>query len=111
MKDEFIAACGFALFLFVVYPAQSPAAEDAQKVIIPFDFVSKFDEGRYGQMVGEMIWKKLEREGGFILPETMQDVRDYCQSHHIQPSPEIPLEKMGKIVKDDFGGQIGIWGS
>jgi hypothetical protein len=111
MRNELLAACGFALFLVVVFPAQSTAAEDVQKVIIPFDFVSKFDNGRYGQMVGELIWKKLEREGGFILPESMQDVRDYCQSHHIQVSPDISLAKMGKIVQDDFGAQIGIWGS
>ena len=58
-------------------------AEDQKKVLIPFDFVSKFDDGRYGQMVGDMIWKKVNGEGGFILPESMQDVRDYCQSHHV----------------------------
>jgi len=35
------------------------AADDDAKVVIPFDFQSQFDNGRYGQMVGEMIWKKL----------------------------------------------------
>ena len=39
-------------------PSASFAA-DARKIVIPFDFVSKFDDGRYGQMVGDMIWKKL----------------------------------------------------
>jgi hypothetical protein len=86
-------------------------AEDPKKVLIPFDFVSKFDDGRYGQMLGDMIWKKIDGEGGFILPDSMQDVRDYCQSHHVQPSPDDSLVKMKKIVKEDFGGQIGIWGS
>ncbi|MGD0655347.1 MAG: hypothetical protein ABSA16_13475 [Thermoguttaceae bacterium] len=80
-------------------------------MLIPFDFVSKFDDGRYGQMVGDMIWKKINAEGGFILPESMLDVRDYCQSHHIQPSPDDSLEKIKKIVKEGFDGQIGVWGS
>lgn len=98
------------LFLFLVFSASAAMGAEEKKVVIPFDFVSKFDDGRYGQMVGEMIWKKLDSEGGFILPESMQDVRDYCQSHHIQPAPDISLEKMKKIVVKDFGGQIGIWG-
>jgi len=86
-------------------------AEDQKKVLIPFDFVSKFDDGRYGQMIGDMIWKKINAEGGFILPESMQDVRDYCQSRHIQPSPNDSLEKIKKIIKQGFDGQIGVWGS
>jgi hypothetical protein len=86
-------------------------AADARKVVIPFDFVSKFDDGRYGQMVGEMIWKKLSVDGGFIVPESMLDVRDYCESHKLRPSPEMDLDKIKQIVADDFGGQIGIWGS
>jgi hypothetical protein len=86
-------------------------AAEAKKVVIPFDFVSKFDQGRYGQMVGDMIWKKLEREGGFIIPETMLDVRDTCKANNLNPSPELPLEKMKKIVQEDFGAHIGIWGS
>jgi len=86
-------------------------AEDQKKVLIPFDFVSKFDDGRYGQMIAEAIWKKLNKEGGFTLPESMQDVRDYCQSHKIEISPDMPLEKIKDIVKDDFGGDIGVWGS
>ncbi len=100
---------------FILMPADVVTAplfaEDQKKVIIPFDFVSQFDDGRYGQMIGDMIWKKIDAEGGFILPESMQDVRDYCQSHHVQPSPDDPLEKIMKIVKEDFDAQIGIWGS
>jgi len=84
---------------------------DSRKVIIPFDFESKFDNGRYGQMVGDMIWKKLEREGGFIIPESMADVRDFCQARKIQLGPNTPLETVKKIVREDFDAHIGIWGS
>ena len=59
-------------------------AADAKKVVIPFDFVSKFDDGRYGQMMGDMIWKKLSRQRGFIIPDSMLEVRDYCQSHKLR---------------------------
>jgi len=100
----------FCIFLFVGLSTTTIFAEDHKKIVIPFDFVSKFDDGRYGRIIGDMIWKKIDSEGGFILPESMQDVRDYCQSHHIQPSPDDSLDKMKKIVKDDFDGQIGIWG-
>jgi hypothetical protein len=100
----------WGLFLFIGLYSHTLFAEDQKKVVIPFDFVSKFDKGRYGRMVGDMIWEKLNREGGFILPESMQDVRDYCQSHRVQPSPDDSLEKIKKIVTADFGGHIGIWG-
>jgi hypothetical protein len=95
-------------------PVVAVAAEgkkDDRKVVIPFDFVSKFDDGRYGQLMGDMLWKKLSRQGGFILPESMLDVREYCTSHHLQPSGEMDLAKMQKIVQDDFGAQIAIWGN
>jgi hypothetical protein len=102
------------LLLFLAASAASaadapPAA--AKKVVIPFDFVSKFDEGRYGATIGELVWTKLQREGGFVLPESMLDVRDYCTSHQLRPPPDIDLGRMKKIVVDDFGAQIGIWGS
>ena len=73
--------------LFISLPASLPPTP--KKVVIPFDFVSKFDDGRYGQMLGDMIWKKLSREGGFIIPESMLDVRDYCESHKLEPSPDM----------------------
>ena len=103
----------FALcILLLLFPNASPLfAAEERKVVIPFDFISKFDDGRYGQMMGEMVWKKLSREGGFIIPETMLDVRDFCASHALKPSPTTDLEQMGKIVRDDFDAQIGIWGS
>ena len=89
----------------------SAADQAARKVVVPFDFVSKFDDGRYGRQVSDSIWKKLNREGGFVVPDSMQEVRDFCESRHLAPAPETPLEKMQKIVREDFDAQIGIWGS
>jgi hypothetical protein len=103
-----IFSCAFCLGLL----SHSVAlAADERKVVIPFDFVSKFDDGRYGQIVGDMIWKKLSRDGGFVVPESMQDVREHCESHKLRPSPDMGLDKMKKIVEDDFGGHVAIWGS
>ncbi len=82
-----------------------------RKVVVPFDFVSKFDGGRYGQMVGEMIWKKLEREGGFVIDESMYDIRDLCAARGRKITPETPLEEVAKVVRNDFEADIGIWGS
>jgi len=82
-----------------------------KKVVIPFDFISTFDEGRYGQIVGELIWKKLDREGGFIIPESIGDVRDTVAAKGIKLTPDTPLDEVAGIVRNDFGGQIGIWGS
>ncbi|MBN2474763.1 MAG: hypothetical protein JXB62_09155 [Pirellulales bacterium] len=101
----------FCCVLGLAFPGTGATAAGAEKVIIPFDFVSQFDSGRYGKMVGEMIWKKLDREGGFVIPETMLDVRDTCKSNGLHPSPALSLDAMKKIVREDFGGQIGIWGS
>jgi hypothetical protein len=103
--------CGvFIGMLLGTIPAFAQS-ETARRVVIPFDFVSKFDDGRYGEMVADSIWKKLSREGGFIVPDSMQEVRDFCKSHKLVPSPDMPLEKMQKIVREDFDAQIGIWGS
>ena len=62
------------LFLFV-YPALSA---EKRKVVIPFDFVSKFDHGHCGEMLGEQIWMKLRREPGFITMDSLSDIRDTC---------------------------------
>jgi hypothetical protein len=97
--------------VFLSFAASIAQAADAKKVVIPFDFVSKFDDGRYGQIMGDMIWKKLSRQRGFIIPESMLEVRDYCQSHKLAPAPDMPLEAMKKIVQTDFDAQIAIWGS
>lgn len=99
----------FIGILVAPFSSFAPAGEP-QKTVIPFDFVSQFDDGRYGQMVGDMIWKKLEREGGWVIPESMLDVRDTCQSQNIHPGPETPIEKMKQIMENTFGAEIAIWG-
>ena len=81
-----------------------------RRVVIPFDFVSTFDDGEYGRTIGEMIWTKLRRQGGFILPESMQDVRDWCQRTKMIPGPDTPLTRMQEIVSGEQAGDIGIWG-
>jgi hypothetical protein len=85
-------------------------AEDRQKVVIPFDFQSKFDNGRYGAMVGDMLWKMLQREKGFVIPDSMQEVRDLCEADSIRLGPDTPLEQVKQIVRRDFDAAIGIWG-
>lgn len=101
----FVAHCG------LVAGDEPSANTDAQRVLIPFDFQSKFDDGRYGRMVGDLIWKKLEREGGFVIPESMSDVRDWSQRAKTTPGPETPLDRMKQIVREDFGADLAIWGS
>ena len=81
------------------------------KVVVPFDFVSRWDKGRYGQMVADSIWKKLDRQKGFIIPASMQDVRDLCSANNIRIAPDTPLEKVQQAVRKDFDAQIAIWGS
>jgi len=106
---NFAFLCGLVLSLAL---APSPAvAAETGKVVVPFDFVSKFDDGRYGEMLGDMFWKKLEREKHFVIPESMHDVRDICKNKNFHPAPDTPLEKMKKFVEEDFGGQVAIWGS
>lgn len=97
--------------LLAIVASGALAAEGGKKVVVPFDFVSKFDDGRYGQMVGDMVWKKLQREGGFVLPESMLDVRDTVASNKIELAPDTPLAKVQKIVQEDFGADVAIWGS
>ncbi len=82
-----------------------------EKVVIPFDFVSKFDDGVYGEKVGDMLWQRLNKQGKFVIPETMLDVRDTCKTNGRKPSPERSLDEMKKIVREDFGAHVGIWGS
>ncbi|HUT93429.1 MAG TPA: SHD1 domain-containing protein [Thermoguttaceae bacterium] len=82
-----------------------------QKVVIPFDFESKFDEGRYGQMVADSIWKKLEREGGFVIPDSMVDVRDLCTANNRKITPATPRAEVADVVRGDFDADVGIWGS
>ncbi|MHB1556140.1 MAG: hypothetical protein ACYC61_01540 [Isosphaeraceae bacterium] len=88
--------------------AQDPDA--SRRVVIPFDFESKFDDGEYGRTIGDMFWAKLHRQGGFILPESMQDVRDWCQRSRMLPGPETSLARMREVVAREQAGDIGIWG-
>lgn len=92
------------------WAASDKQEKTTQKVVIPFDFESKFDDGRYGKMIGDMLWKKLEKQGGFVIPETMQDVRDGCERTATRPNPDTPLKKMKEIVVTGQAGDIGIWG-
>ncbi len=90
-------------------PAGSPNAPP--KVVIPFDFESKWDNGRYGQMVGEMIWKKLSKEQGVVTTESMLDIRDLCAEKQVRIAPDTPLEQVRHVVRELFDAQVGIWGS
>lgn len=89
--------------------AGSPHA--ASKVVIPFDFESKWDNGRYGQMVGEMIWKKLSKEKGVVTTESVLDIRDLCAEKQVRITPDTPLEQVGRVVRELFDAQVAIWGS
>lgn len=82
----------------------------SQPVVIPFDFESQFDNGRYGRMVGESVWKKLERMGTVVIPESMLDVRSTCERLHFRPVPTTPLEEMAKVIREEFGADLAIWG-
>ncbi len=84
-----------------------------QKRVVMFDFESLWDKNRasdYGGIMGDMFWKKLNREKGFIIPESMIDVRNTCEMSDIHPNPDTPLEKMKEIVTKTFNADIGIWG-
>ncbi|MHC4404695.1 MAG: SHD1 domain-containing protein [Planctomycetota bacterium] len=82
-----------------------------RRVVVPFDFVSRFDQGRYGRMVGDQIWKKLEREGGVIIPDSMHDIRDLCKANNRSITPDTPLAEVAEVVRRDFDADVGIWGS
>ncbi|HEX8199330.1 MAG TPA: hypothetical protein VF590_02505 [Isosphaeraceae bacterium] len=92
--------------------AAAPAGDldPPTRVVIPFDFESRFDDGATGRAIGEMIWAKLRRQGGFILPESMRDVRDWCRRNAMLPGPDTPLERMKAIVRTEQAGDIAIWG-
>jgi hypothetical protein len=97
-----VVVCGFA---------GQALAQQKQKTVIPFDFESKWDKGRYGEMVSDMVWKKLEREGGFLIPDAMADVRDLCATNNIKLAPETPLDKVKEVLRGTFDADIAIWGS
>jgi len=89
--------------------AQEPAGA-SPRIVIPFDFESSFDEGRYGRFVGDLIWKKLERRGGLVIPESMLDVREWCDRHNVRPNQQTSLARLKEIVVGGFGADIGICG-
>ena len=97
--------CLIGLALISAAPADPP-----RPLVIPFDFESKFDDGSYGQQLGDMFWTKIKRQGGFVLPEAMQEVREWCERNHFAPGPDTPMEKMKQAVKTEQAGDIGIWG-
>jgi hypothetical protein len=84
-----------------------------QKRVVMFDFESLWDAELptdYGGIMGNMFWMKLNREKGFIIPESMIDVRNICETYNIKPNPDTPLEKMKEYVTKTFNSDIGIWG-
>ncbi len=95
----------------VVAASLSVCRAEDPKIVIPFDFESRFDSGDYGARVGEMIWKKLDTDGGVVIPESMLDVRDVCERLKFHPGPETPLDEIGKVIRRDFDAHIAIWGS
>jgi hypothetical protein len=101
----------YNLLLIFAAGLSSAAAGEQHKLVVPFDFVSRFDNGRYGEALGDMVWAKIRRAGKFSLPESMLDVRDICRQSGGRPSPDMPLERVRKLVEDGFAGQIGVWGS
>ncbi|MFO0908008.1 MAG: hypothetical protein U0794_06565 [Isosphaeraceae bacterium] len=97
--------------LLFVFLFSSPAfAQPPKPLVIPFDFESKFDDGHYGQSVAEMFFAKLKRAGGFVLPESLQEVRDWCERNRFHPNPDTPLDALKKAVQTEQAGDIGIWG-
>jgi hypothetical protein len=84
-----------------------------QKRVVMFDFESLWDAELptdYGGIMGNMFWMKLNRDKGFIIPESMIDVRNICETYNIKPNPGTPLEKMKEYVTKIFNADIGIWG-
>lgn len=112
----FSLTCGGA-FLSALWAAGrsdgAPPVEAAAPppVVIPFDFQSQFDEGHYGRIVGDLLWKKLRSQGGCIVPESMDDVRTVCESLSVAPNPQTPLAEMRTLVREQFAADLAVWGS
>lgn len=81
------------------------------KVVIPFDFISEYDDGVNGAKVAEMIWTKLGKTPGFVVPEAVQDIRDTLDINGIKLTKEATTEDYGRLVRETFDAQIGIWGT
>ncbi len=91
-------------------PAKGDGDYNHQKVVIPFDFVSEFDEGRYGGKIGEMIVTKIQKQGTFAVPDAI-DIRDLCAQRGVKIAPDTPLQEIRRVLHDLFDAQIAIWGS
>lgn len=91
-------------------PAVRAESYSREKVVIPFDFVSEFDNGRYGGMIGEMIVAKIRKEGRLATPDAIT-IRDVCAENRITIAPQTPIEEIGRVLRDLFDAQIAVWGS
>ena len=87
-----------------------PATDAAPVVVVPFDLQSRFDDGHYGRKVGRLLLARLEKRGGVVLPEAMLSVRDTCRRIGFEPGPDTPLEKVGSVVREQFGARVAVWG-
>ncbi|MFO0910124.1 MAG: hypothetical protein U0794_17570 [Isosphaeraceae bacterium] len=111
MRDPRRSLMAFWTLATLSFPLWARADEPPRKpLVIPFDFRSDFDQGQSGRVVGEMFWSKLARMGGFILPESMQETRDWCERTRFQPGRATPFDAMTRAVRVDQQGDIGIWG-
>jgi hypothetical protein len=81
-----------------------------EKVVIPFDFVSGYDDGRYGRKIGEQIVIKIQKQGTFVVPDAI-DIRDVCAQHGVKITPNTPLTEVGRALRDLFDAHIAVWGS
>ena len=91
-------------------PGKVEGTYDRQKVVIPFDFVSNFDNGRYGSKIGDMIVTKIQKQGTFIVPDAI-DIRDLCAQQGVKVTPDTPLKEIHRVLRDLFDAQIAVWGS
>lgn len=83
---------------------------DEPKVVVPFDFVSRFDQGTLGAQLGDMFWAKLNRQKGFVIPESMHDVREFVRAQGLAIGPDSDLKQVRRAVLEEFSAHIGIWG-
>ncbi len=101
-----------ALFAWIFGAWNGDATIFAQgKVVIPFDFISEYDDGANGAKVAEMIWTKLRKMPEFVVPEAVQDIRDTLDINGIKLTKATTVEEYGRLVRETFDAQIGIWGS
>ena len=78
------------------------ADDSGKKVVIPFDFVSKFDNGRLGEHGRRHgLEKARKREAGSSFRRSMADVRDYCKEQEIPP---VAGHAHGRDEEDRQGG-------